>query len=172
MIWMIPALGGAVLAQSTLLSLWFPPRLVPDLALILVVLCGGLRGWRHGLLAGLVGGFVLAVVSAAPLGVHLVRLGAIGAGVGLAGARFERGGPLLPPAVIVVATLVAALLGVVSLQAAGWIVALSGPAAAEFALQALVNALVGLAVLPVLRRVLLREPTAGAEEVPIPGSRP
>src|SRR5713226_7590445 len=100
MIWMVPALGGAVLAQATVLPVWLPQRAVPDLVLILVVLWGALRGWRQGLATGLVGGFLESVVSAAPLGVHLLRLGTVGIGAGLGGARFERTGPLIPPALV------------------------------------------------------------------------
>lgn len=155
MIWMIPALGAAVLAQSTVLSTWFPQRIVPDLALILVALCGGLRGWRPGLFSGLLGGLMMSGVSVAPIGVHLVRLAVVGAGAGLAGARFGRGGPLVAPVLVALATVAAAVFGTVGLQAAGWRVAVTGPAAAEFAGQALLNALVALPLLPLLRRMLL-----------------
>lgn len=152
--WIIPMLGVAVTLQSTVLATWIRPGVVPDLALILVVLYGGLRGWRRGLAAGLVAAGFVSLVSAAPFGVHVFRLVALGVGAGIVGAGFERTSPLVPPALVALATVTAMPLETLALQAAGWVVALNGFMAGERLLQAALNAGLALAVLPMLRRVL------------------
>lgn len=153
-IWVLPAFIGGLLAQSSVLPTWLQPRVIPDFVLILVVLYGGLLGWQKGLLAGLLGTVMESLVSTAPLGVHLVRLGVVGLGAGLSGSRFERTGLLVPPVLVAMGTVVGAVLTVLSLQVIGWVVALTPPAAADVVLQAALNALVSLAVLPLLRRSL------------------
>ena len=156
----MPLLVVLVLVQSSALSVWLRPGVIPDLALVVVVLFAGLRGWRQGLATGLVGGFIESLISAAPAGVHLVRLAAIAVGAGLTGGGFERTSPLLPPALVAVATLAAALLATLSLQATGWVVSFSAFTAGELAFQACLNALLSLIFLPLLRQLLLRgEPT-------------
>lgn len=160
--WLAPILAVAVLLQSTALAVWVRPGVIPDLALIVVVLFAGLRGWRQGLATGLIGGFIESLVSIAPLGVHLVRLAAIGVGAGVTGGRFERTSPLLPPALVAVATFAAALLATLSLQATGWVVAFSGFAAGELVFQASLNAALSIFLLPLLRLLVQKAP---AEEL-------
>ena len=159
---MIPALVVAVLARSSVLSVWLPTRVLPDVALILIVLYGGLRGWRHGLALGLLGGSIEGLVSAAPAGVPVFRLGMVGLGAGMCQSRFERTGVLFPPALVAVATLVAdLLLAALALQAAGRVVVLGGPLAADIAVQSVVNAGLSAIALPIIRRLFAPRPATG-----------
>ncbi len=154
--WIIPAIVAALLLQSTALPIWLRPGVVPDLVLVLITLFAGLRGWRQGLIAGLVGAVMESVVSVAPLGVHLVRLSAVGVAAGVMGRGFERSTPLLAPALVALATLGGTVLVTLSLQATGRIVLFTGLSASEIVFQMLINAALGIGVLPVLRYLVAR----------------
>jgi hypothetical protein len=153
-IWVAILLTLALVVQSSALATWLRSGLTPDLLLIVTVLYGGLQGWRRGLAAGLLGGFLGSLVSVAPLGVYLIRMGGLGLGAGLAGGRFERTSPLLPPALVGVGTMAAAVVTTAALQAAGWLVPLTGPAMIELVLQAAMNAGIALLLLPLIRRIV------------------
>jgi rod shape-determining protein MreD len=154
--WIVPLVALLLLFQSSALAVWLRPGVIPDLALIVVVLFAGLRGWRQGLAVGLLGGFIESLLSVAPAGVHLVRLALTAVGAGLAGGGFERTSALLPPALVAGATLAATLLATLSMQASGWVVQFTPVLVGELALQALLNAGISLIFLPLVRQMVLR----------------
>jgi rod shape-determining protein MreD len=93
-----------------------------ELPLLLVVAWAILRGWEEGLLAGLIGGFLVDVTSAGPFGLNVIGLGTVGLLMGLVAMRLARVSPLLPLLAAAGGSLVAFTLDVFGLQAAGWVV--------------------------------------------------
>ncbi|MCL2231841.1 MAG: rod shape-determining protein MreD [Treponema sp.] len=70
-IWGLVFILIAVLLQSTILSrLVFYIRVVPDIALVILVFSAYLNGTMTGQLTGFFSGFLLDFLSAAPLGFH------------------------------------------------------------------------------------------------------
>jgi rod shape-determining protein MreD len=63
-----------------------------NLVLMLVVAWGLQRGFQEGLLAGLVGGFALDLVSGSPFGLQTALIGVIGGAAALGEATMARGG--------------------------------------------------------------------------------
>ncbi len=64
----------AVVVQTTLITGWGPSALRPDLGLLLVLTWGLSFGPAHGLIAALLGGFLLDSSSGLPFGAHLLAL--------------------------------------------------------------------------------------------------
>jgi rod shape-determining protein MreD len=73
-----------------------------NLVLVLVAVWSLVRGTQDGLLAGLIGGLALDLMSGTPFGLHTVLLGLIGAGTAIGGGALDRGGlaPLFGTAVL------------------------------------------------------------------------
>ncbi|MBI3976952.1 MAG: rod shape-determining protein MreD [Chloroflexi bacterium] len=71
----------------------------PDLMLVVVVCWGAVRGWRQGLLWGLLGGLILDQFASTPAGLNAVLLGALGAAAGAGEFQLVRGN-LLPPLLV------------------------------------------------------------------------
>jgi rod shape-determining protein MreD len=116
-----------VLALTSILqTVALPPPLGqavrPDLTLVLVIGWATLRGWEEGLLAGLIGGFFTDLTSAAPLGIHLLRLGLLGGGAGLVMTQLARTSPLIPVSAAGLSSICGFLISVLGLQASGRLV--------------------------------------------------
>src|SRR3954468_20732660 len=63
-----------------------------NLVLMLVAAWSLVRGARDGLLAGLIGGLALDLMSGTPFGLQTVLLGLIGWGTAVGGGTLQRGG--------------------------------------------------------------------------------
>ena len=123
MLWLIPFLLLATLLQVVIVPGVPPIGIRPDLVLVLIVAWGTLRGWESGLVAGLVGGFFVDLTSAAPFGVNVFRLGAVGLSAGVLAERLARTSALVPVVAAVVGSLLGFVLMVVALQTVRWPIA-------------------------------------------------
>jgi len=144
-IWLLPALILGVLIQTAVWPGWTMGAVRPDVTLALVVGWATLRGWEEGLLLGLIAGFMTDLASAAPMGIHMFRLGTIGAISGLAMANLARSSPLIPISAAGLAAIASFLLSVIALQATGRVV----PFERSFFLEALPNAVLTAGVMAV-----------------------
>jgi cell shape-determining protein MreD len=110
-LWTGAALLLALLVESALSQLAPGPARLLDPFLLVLVFCGLRGGETHGMLAGLVGGWIQDVhFGGAVVGLGGLTKLLVGFGVGLAGARFVITGPAAVMAVFFGATLADALL--------------------------------------------------------------
>lgn len=151
MLWLILVLLLAVLVQSGIFPGLIAGAIRLELPLLLVVGWAMLRGWEEGLLVGLAGGFLTDMVSAAPFGVNVVGLGAAGALTGLVMTRIAHTSPVLPVAAAVGGSLLAFVVNVFGLQAAGWVVHWERALALQALPTALLSGLCMAALFPALR---------------------
>lgn len=91
-----------------------------NLVLVLVAVWSLVRGTQDGLLAGLVGGLALDLVSGTPFGLHTVVLGLIGWGTAMGGGTLERGGLALLFGTAVLTTVAYHGVLVLVLRVLGW----------------------------------------------------
>jgi rod shape-determining protein MreD len=91
-----------------------------NLVLVLVAVWSLVRGTQDGLLAGLVGGLALDLMSGTPFGLHTVLLGLIGAGTAIGGGTLERGGLALLFGTAVLTTVAYHGIMVLVLRVLGW----------------------------------------------------
>jgi rod shape-determining protein MreD len=121
--WLLPLLVVIVILQAVALPGLITNGIRPDLPLVIVLGWASIRGWEQAVVAALVAGFIADILSAAPFGVNTLRLAALAWAVGIGTQQLERTSPVLP----VLAAGAGALLGfgfeVLSLQAAGRLVA-------------------------------------------------
>src|SRR5438067_413303 len=117
--WLIPLLALAAVAQSIALPGLTANGIRPDLALVLVIGWASIRGWEEGAIVGTIGGFFLDLMSATPFGVNMFRLAVLGVVSGLVMDRLHRTGAALPIAAMMGCCLLAYVLTVIGLQAAG-----------------------------------------------------
>src|SRR5438874_1019178 len=152
--WVIPLLAGASLLESAAVRGFITGGLHPELSLVIVVGWAALRGWDEGLLVGIIGGIFVDLMSAAPFGVNVVRLGLVGLGAGLVMTRVAHGSALFPLAgAAACGSLVGFVLSVLALQASGWSVAWERSLLVD-ALPSAVLAAAGMAIaFPVLRAI-------------------
>jgi len=109
-IWGVVFILIAILLQSTILSrLVFYIRVVPDIALIILVFSAYLNGTMTGQLTGFFSGFFLDFLSAAPLGFHAFVRTLIGALTGFIKGTFFLDFFFLPMALCAGATAFKAL---------------------------------------------------------------
>ncbi|MDR1786959.1 MAG: rod shape-determining protein MreD [Treponema sp.] len=103
--WAAAFIVVAALLQSTLFSrLALYMYAGPDLALLIVVYCAYLNGSLHGEILGFLAGFLVDLLSQAPVGFHMVIFTAIGALAGLLKGNFFLDFILLPLALCAGAT--------------------------------------------------------------------
>lgn len=119
--WLVPILLACAIVESAAVPGLIKNNLRPELALVVVVGWGSIRGWQEGLLAGVIGGFFGDLTSAAPFGVNIVRLGALGLVAGLVMDRLARTSAVFPVAAAVAGSLCGFMLSVLGLQAGGWV---------------------------------------------------
>lgn len=101
----VPLLAVIALVQTTLLPIFLPGPVRPDLMLMIVVGWGVVHGNGEAALWGLAGGLVLDLFSGAPFGLHTFGLGAIGWLADTLQTNFFRSNLLVPLATIFVATI-------------------------------------------------------------------
>lgn len=101
----VPLLAVIALIQTTLLPIFLPGPVRPDLMLMIVVGWGVVHGDGEAALWGLAGGLVLDLFSGAPFGLHTFGLGAIGWLADTLQTNFFRSNLLVPLATIFVATI-------------------------------------------------------------------
>jgi rod shape-determining protein MreD len=91
-----------------------------NLVLVLVAAWSLVGGTQDGLLAGLVGGMALDLISGTPFGLHTVLLGLIGWGTAVGGGTLERGGLALLFGTAVLTTVAYHGVMVLVLRILGW----------------------------------------------------
>ncbi len=91
-----------------------------NLVLLLVAAWALLRGKEEGLLAGLVGGVALDMVSGAPFGLHAVLLAIVGMTTGLGAETLAHGGPTTLFGIAVLATVTYHAAEALALRLLGW----------------------------------------------------
>jgi rod shape-determining protein MreD len=91
-----------------------------NLVLVLVAVWSLVRGTQDGLLAGLVGGLALDLMSGTPFGLHTVLLGLIGGGTAIGGGALDRGGLALLFGTAVLTTVAYHGVTVLVLRVLGW----------------------------------------------------
>lgn len=116
----IPLLALVALVQTTLIPLFFPGPVRPDLMLMLVVGWGVVNEKGQAALWGLTGGILLDLMSGTPFGLHAVSLGAIGFLADTLQSNFFRANILIPLAAIFVATLMVDVAQAAALQLFGY----------------------------------------------------
>ena len=125
----------------------------PELPVVVTVGWASLRGWAEGLFVGLVGGLVIDFMSAAPFGLNAVRMGMVGLAAGFVAGRLARTTALFPVMAAGAGTILAFIIGVLGLQAAGWMVAWERALIAPTLPNAALTALCMAAALPLLRAI-------------------
>lgn len=152
--WVIPLLAAAGLLESVAVKGLVSGGLHVELTLILVIAWAALRGWEEGLLAGIIGGVIVDLLSAAPFGVNTFRLGLVGLAAGFVMARLAHESVLFPIAAAACGSLLGFVLSVLALQASGLTVAWER----SLLLDALPSAVLAAATMavgfPVLRAVV------------------
>lgn len=101
----LPLLILITLIQTTLLPIFLPGPVRPDLMLMVVVGWGVVHGNGQASLWGLVGGLLLDLFSGAPFGLHTFSLGGIGWLADTLQTNFFRANLLVPLVTIFVASL-------------------------------------------------------------------
>ena len=91
-----------------------------NLVLALVAVWSLVRGTQDGLLAGLIGGLALDLMSGTPFGLHTILLGLIGGGTAIGGGTLERGGLALLFGTAVLTTVAYHGVTVLVLRVFGW----------------------------------------------------
>ena len=97
-----------------------------NLVLLLVVAWALLRGKEEGLLAGLVGGVALDLVSGTPFGLHAALLALVGVAAGLGAETLAHGGPATLFGLAVLASVAYHPAEALAVRLLGW--SLPGPA--------------------------------------------
>lgn len=101
----VPLLLFIAITQTTLLPLFLPGSVRPDLMLMMVVGWGVIHGEGQAAMWGLGGGLMLDLFSGAPFGLHTFSLGAIGWIADTLQTNFFRSNILIPLAIIFVAAI-------------------------------------------------------------------
>lgn len=100
-----PLLALLTIAQTTLVPIFLPGPVRPDLMLLVVVGWGVVHGDGQAALWGLVGGLLMDLFSGAPFGLQALSLGAIGWLADTLQTNFFRSNILIPLATIFIASL-------------------------------------------------------------------
>ncbi len=149
--------GALLLVQVSFLAALRPLGVVPDLALVAVILVGLSQTVSRALIVGLVGGLLLDVVSGADFGLRtgLFLLAALATGL-VRRAGLTLGGPLAAVALVTLATLVQTLVILVNLWSSTtqWPVALI---LRTLGAQLLLNVVLTLLLRPIFLRLAPRE---------------
>jgi rod shape-determining protein MreD len=91
-----------------------------NLVLVLVTVWSLVRGAQEGLLAGLVGGLAMDLMSGTPFGLHTLLLGMIGGATAIGGGTLARGGLALLFGTAVLTTVAYHGVTVLVLRVLGW----------------------------------------------------
>lgn len=165
--WIIPLLVVCTVLQTTVVPGLVTQNLRPDLALVLIVGWGSIRGWGEGLLAGLIGGVLRDATSAAPFGLNAIILGLLGLVAGVVMERLARTSILFPVLASAGGSIVGFFLSVLGLQAGGWVASWEHAVIFEAIPSALLTGLCMAVAFPIFRAVARRlaadEPGVGRE---------
>ena len=116
---LILVLVTAAILQSTVLSRPILLDARPDLVLLLVVTFSVVRGVGEGMLGGLIGGFLVDMLSAIPFGTATLGMGLIGLLSGLGDANVYRANFMIPLIAVFLATVFYHSFLMLALQADG-----------------------------------------------------
>jgi rod shape-determining protein MreD len=116
---LILALATAAISQSTIASHPILLRARPDIVLLLIVTYSVVRGVGEGLLGGLVGGFMVDMLSAVPFGTATLGMGLIGLLTGLGNANVYRANFIIPLVAVFLSTVFYHSFLMLALQADG-----------------------------------------------------
>ncbi len=116
----VPLLVLIALVQTTLLPIFLPGPVRPDLMLMLVVGWGVVHGNGQATLLGFGGGILLDLLSGTPFGLQALTLGAIGFLADSLQTTFFRSNIFIPLATIFVATLMVYIGSAAALQTLGY----------------------------------------------------
>ncbi len=116
----LPLLALAAVVQATVLGRVQPLGGTVDLVLLLALSWTLVGQWQGGVVWGLLGGLSLDVLSAGPLGTHMLGLVVVAYLASLGEGRFWRSHVLLPLATALLGTLVYHLLVLAALSLAGY----------------------------------------------------
>lgn len=114
-----PLLALVAVIQTTLIPMFLPGPVRPDLMLMLVVGWGVIHGNGQATLWGLGGGILLDLLSGTPFGLHALTLGAIGFLADALQTNFFRSNILIPVATIFVASLLYHIAQAAAMQTLG-----------------------------------------------------
>ncbi len=148
------ALCVAGIVQTTITNtLTLDNRAVPDLVLLLVVTYSVVRGIEEGLMAGILGGLVVDVLSAIPFGAATVGMGLIGLATGLGESNVYRSNVIIPLVAVFLATVFYHSVVMLALQAAGWSVEWISTMALQTIPGAILNAILAPVAFVLVRRI-------------------
>jgi len=116
---LILALAAAAILQSTIVGRPILLGARPDLVLLLVVTYSVVRGVGEGLLGGIIGGFMVDMLSAVPFGTATLGMGLIGLLTGLGDANVYRANFMIPLVAVFLATVFYHSFLMLALQADG-----------------------------------------------------
>jgi len=116
----IPLLVLVAAIQTTLLPIFLPGPVRPDLMLMLVVGWGVVHGGGQATLWGFGGGILLDLLAGTPFGLYSLALGAIGFLADALQTTFFRSNIFIPLATIFIATLMVYIGGAAALQTLGY----------------------------------------------------
>lgn len=116
----VPLLALVAVIQTTLVPIFFPGPVRPDLMLMLVVGWGVVHGSGQATLWGFGGGIFLDLLSGTPFGLHALGLGAIGFLADTLQTNFFRSNILIPLATIFIATLMVDIAQAAAMQTLGY----------------------------------------------------
>jgi rod shape-determining protein MreD len=147
----------AALLQASVLPGLMGVGIRPELPIVVTVAWAALRGWEDGLWIGAIGGLVTDLLSAAPFGLNILRLAIVGLAAGVVMERIARSSPMVPVIAAGAGSLVAFVIGVLGLQAAGRAVPWEHSLATLAFPNAALTALCMAAVVPILHHLQQRE---------------
>jgi rod shape-determining protein MreD len=116
----VPLLALVAIIQTTLLPIFLPGPVRPDLMLMLVVGWGVIHGEGQATLWGFGGGILLDLSSGTPFGLQALTLGAIGFFADTLQTNFFRSNILIPLATIFIATLIYHIAQAAAMQTMGY----------------------------------------------------
>ena len=116
----VPLLALIAILQTTLIPMFVPGSVRPDLMLIVVVSWGVVHGDGQAALWGLGGGICLDLLSGAPFGLNALTLGGVGLLADSLQTNFFRANIFIPPAIMFVAALLFHIAQAGALQTLGY----------------------------------------------------
>ena len=149
---LILALVVAVVAQSTVASRPIVSGARPDLVLLIVVTFSVVQGVSEGLLAGILGGVAVDLMSGVPFGSATIGMGLVGLLTGLGDTNVYRANLLIPLVAVFLATVVYHSFLMLSLQANGRTVEWLSTLALQTVPSAVLNAILTPVALYLVRR--------------------
>ena len=149
---LLSSLLAAVVVQSTILSRPLLSGARPDLVLLLVVTFSVVQGVSEGLMAGILGGLAVDLLSGVPFGSATLGMGLVGLLTGLGDQNVYRANLLIPLVGVFLATAVYHSFLMLALQANGRSVEWVATLALQTVPSAFLNAILAPIALYMVRR--------------------